>query len=253
MSDSLRAKTYAIFSRPANKKIISQLRDARDEVIEFPAVEAEKLALTPAEKSLLENVSDFEWIIFPDVHAVEFFLEALAEAGVELFELDLLRILAFGEAVADRLRFVQVHADVIPARLDAESVFKVFRDYLFDEEEFKNLRILLAKESTLPQRRQQQTALTEILRRSETNVTELNVYRLKMENAAGLAKLKALLKGGAIDEFVFTAPFEVSNLAAVSNEKLKDSLAGTSVSAIDETTFQTLREYGLRPLYFKKT
>lgn len=248
MSDFLQAKTYAIFSRPANRKIISQL--SRDEVIEFPAIEAEKLRLSPAEKSLLENVSDFEWLIFPDVYAVEFFLEALAETGVELFELDLLRILAFGESVADRLRFVQVHADVIPARVDEESVFRAFRDYLSGEEEFVNLRILLAKESTLPQQRQ--TALTETLRRCNAEVTELSVYRLKIENAAGRTKLKALLKGGAIDEFVFTAPAEVSNLAAVFNEKLKDLLAGTSVSATDETTFQTLREYDLRPLYFKK-
>lgn len=247
MSDSLPAKTYAIFSGASNRKIISELRAAPDELIEFPAVKAEKPDLSLAEKSLLENVSDFEWIIFTDVYAVEFFLEALAEAGVELFELDLLRILAFGEAVADRLRFVQIHADVIPARIDAESVFKALGDYLFDETEFKNLRVLLPKESSTAE-----TALTEMLRRRESKVAELNIYRLKPENADGLTKLKALLKGGAIDEFVFTSAADASNLAFVCGENLKDLLAGTSVSAADETTFQTLREYGLRPLYFKK-
>jgi uroporphyrinogen-III synthase len=247
MSDSLPAKTYAIFSGAANRKIISQLRAAPDELIEFPAVKAEKVELNPAEKSLLANVSDFEWIIFTDVYAVEFFLEALAEADIELFELDLLRILACGEAVADRLRFVQIHADVIPARIDAESVFKALGEYLFDEKEFKNLRVLLPQETSPAE-----TALTEMLRLHEAAVSELNIYRLKPENDGGLAKLKALLKGGAIDEFVFTSAADASNLAFVCGENLKDLLAGTSVSAIDETTFQTLREHGLRPLYFKK-
>lgn len=250
MSDFLQAKTYAIFSAPANKKIISELRAASHEVIEFPRVEAEKIELSSAEKFLLENVSDFEWIIFPDVYAVDFFLAALEEeAQVELFELDLLRILAFGEAVADRLRFVQIHADVIPARIEAENAFKALRDYLSDEEEFKNLRVLLPKKASTATT---ETSLTEMLRRSGAEVSELNIYRLKAENAAGLTKLKALLKGGAVDEFVFTAAADASDLAFISGEKLKDLLAGTSVSAIDETTFQTLREYELRPLYFKK-
>jgi uroporphyrinogen-III synthase len=246
MPDSLPVKTYAIFSSPANKKIIAQLRDARCEIIEFPFAVAEKIELNSAAKAFIENVPDFEWLIFPDVYAVEFFLEALAETRVEFFELDLLRILAFGEAVADRLRFVQVHADVIPARIDAESVFKAFRDYLFDEKQFKNLRVLLPKESA------SNPPLTEMLRRNESEVTELNIYRLKTENAAGLTRLKALLKGGAVDEFVFASPAEVSNLAVVCGESLTNLLAGTSVSAIDETTFQTLCEYELRPLYFKK-
>ncbi|MDQ3801990.1 MAG: uroporphyrinogen-III synthase [Acidobacteriota bacterium] len=246
MSDSLTSKTYAIFSRPANRKIVSGLRAAQNEVIEFPFAEAEKIELSPAEESLIERVAEFDWIIFPDVYAVEFFLEALDGVNQELFELDLLRILAVGEAVADRLRFVQVHADVIPARADAESVFSALRDYLYGEEEFKNLRFLLPKESS------SRTALTEMLRRNESEAAELNVYRLKTENAAGLTKLKALLKGGAVDEFVFTAPVEASGLTALFGEKLKELLAGTSVSATDETTFQTLREHELRPLYFKQ-
>ncbi|HEY0051164.1 MAG TPA: uroporphyrinogen-III synthase [Pyrinomonadaceae bacterium] len=246
MSDSLNAKTYAIFSKPSNRKIISLLREAQNEVIEFPLVEAEKIELNSTQEAFIKNIFEFEWIIFPDAPAVDFFLEALAQANLEFFELDSLRILAFGEAVADRLRFVQIHADVIPARIDAESVFAALRDYLFDEAEFKNLRVLLPKEAAFD------TALTGMLRRKESVVTELNIYRLKPENAAGLAKLKALLKGGAVDEFVFTSPPDVSNLAAVFGEKLKDLLNGTSVSATDETTFQTLREYELRPLYFKK-
>lgn len=246
MANALPAKTLALFSSPANKKIISRLRAAPREVIEFPFIEAEKVELNSTEVSFIKNVSRFDWIIFPDVYAVEFFLEALAETRLEFFELDSLRILVFGEAVADRLRFVQLHADVIPARLDTESVFAALRDYLLDENEFAGLRILLPKEAAF------ETELSVLLSDRQSEVTELAIYRLKIENAAGLTRLKTLLKGGAIDEFVFTSPADVSNLAALSRENLKDLLAGTSVSATDETTFQTLREFELRPLYFQK-
>jgi uroporphyrinogen-III synthase len=246
MANALTAKTLAIFSTPANKKIVSRLRAAPDEVIEFPFVEAEKIELNAAQESFITNVSGFDWIIFPDVYAVEFFLEAMEKANLEFFELDSLRILAGGEAVADRLRFVRIHADVIPARLDAESVFTALRDYLFDGNEFDGLRILMPREASF------ETELTGLLRARRAEVAELAIYRLKTENAAGLTRLKTLLKGGAVDEFIFTSPADVSNLAVIFREKLKDLLAGTSVSATDETTFQTLREYELRPLYFKK-
>lgn len=246
MTDSLPPKTLAIFSHPANRKIISELRDAHREVIEFPFIEAEKTALNAAQMSLVKSVSQFDWIIFPDVYAVEFFLEMLAEINLEFFELDSLRIAAFGEAVSDRLRFRQIHADVIPVKISTESVFAALRDYLFDEAEFENLRFLMPKEAAAGME------LSELLRRHKSEVAEVPIYRLKAGKFVGLPKLKALLKGGAVDEFIFTSPADVSNLETIFGEKLKDLLAGTSVSATDETTFQTLREYELRPLYFKK-
>jgi uroporphyrinogen-III synthase len=246
MSDSLSQKTLAVFSAPSNKKLISQIRFAGSQVIEFPSIEAQKIELSSAEKSLLSEISQFDWLIFSDVYSVEFFLKALEEIGFDFFALDSLRVLACGEAISDQLRFVQIHADVIPASIETEIVFAALRDYLFDDDEFKTLRFFLPKEASA------EIELTELLRRRNASVTELNIYRLEMEIAAGRAKLKALLKGGAIDEFVFTAPSNVSNLAYLFDERLKDLLAGTVVSATDESTFQTLREHELKPLYFKK-
>jgi uroporphyrinogen-III synthase len=243
MSDAVSERTLAIFAGPKNKKLIEQLRAGRSRLLEFPFIEAEPIETAGRAP---DDLSEFDWLIFPDVHAVEFFLQKLEEKRIDFFALDDLRVCAFGEAVSDRLRFVQLHADIIPARVDTDSVFSALRDYLFDEKEFEDLRILLPRENSA------RLELTQLLRQRKSIVTELPIYRLHKAGDSGLAKLKALLRGGAVDEFVFTSPAEISDLQNVLDEELANLLAGMSVSAVDEITFQTLHEYGLRPLYFKQ-
>lgn len=247
MSDELPERTLAIFAGQSNKKLIARLRAEGETIVEFPFVEAVAAEdVEAAIESALDDLSAFDWLIFPDLYAVEFFLQNLRAHQIDFFRLDDLRICAFGESVSDRLRFVQLHADVIPLRLDTTSVFAALRDYLSVESEFENLRILIAREATA------ELELSESLRRKKAAVTEISVYRMTTENVAGLTRLKALLKGGAVDEFIFTAPAEVFALKNIFRRDLKDLLNGVSVSAADETTFQTLREHNLRPLYRKK-
>jgi uroporphyrinogen-III synthase len=251
MSESHAERTAAIFASAQNKKLVARLRAERGvKLIEFPDVKAEPVEPeTAAGEEILANPTDFDWLIFPDPFAVEFFLELLNERGFDLFALDELRVCALGEAVADRLRFVQLHADIIPPRTDAENVFSALADYLSSAEEFRNLRFLLPAEISYF------SPLAEMIGAAGASVRHFPVYRLTVENeaSAGLSRLEALLAGGAIDEFVFSSAAEAFNLENLFRRDLKTLLADASVSvAADEIAFQTLRERGLRPLYLTK-
>jgi uroporphyrinogen-III synthase len=241
MSETLAPKTRALFANAANKKLCAEL-EAAGNVILLPEISAARTAAFDDET----NPLDFDWLIFSDTFAADFFLEKLGGEDFDFYELDAVRVCALGEAVSDRLRFVQVHADVIPPKLDAATVFGAISDYVSSEAAFEGLRFLLVREIS------QTNHLAETLRASGAVVSEYAPYEFQIAAAENLTRLKTLLKGGAADEFVFTSPFDATALQFLFGENLPDLLAETQISATDEITFQTLIEHGLRPLYFKK-
>ena len=228
-------KTYALFATPFNKKIIAELSSQNIETVIFPTITTSEIE---DEQSILQDLSKFDWLVFPDVYAVEYFVIALEKNGVDLFELDELRVLAFGEAVSDRLRFSQLHADIIPATIKTSDVLQSLKDYVF--EDFADLHFLVMKE---------QNSKLEIigeLYNLNSTVTELPIYSANIDDETQIPKLKALLKGGAIDEFIFSTHFDVLNLAQIFQaENLADTLEGVTLTATDNLTLQSLKEFRL--------
>lgn len=239
MSRFTAQETYALFDSPANKRLLAEITSTGAKTILFPALETEAVNMSETEK-LFGNLTSFDWLIFPDIYTVEFFLQKLEELSFDLFELDALRICAYGESVADRLRFVQLHADVIPNSIKTKDVWEALKNYLFDEIDFENLHFLILKK---------QAATIEILTELEKQnavVKELVIYQTTAEETPEIAKSKALLRGGAIDEFIFTSPFDVINLAHLfPNENLANVLADVKLFPSDNLTSQSLQELRL--------
>jgi uroporphyrinogen-III synthase len=221
-------KTYALFDSPFNQKRIAEIEQA----IIFPQITTLEIDY---DDSPLQNLAGFDWLIFPDVYAVEYFVGALEKLGVDLYELDALRVLAYGEAVADRLRFSQLHADVIPSSIKTSDVWQALEDYIF--EEFDQLSFLVLQE---------RTAKIEIVEKLP-RVTELPIYSAEIADETAIPKLKALLKGGAIDEFIFSSHYDVLNLAQIfQTENLAELLEGIELTATDNLTLQSLQEFRLK-------
>lgn len=239
MSNSIAGKTFALFPDFNNKKIVSELENAHLKVYKFPVIETEK-TLSDKSNEIITNLKRYDWIIFPDVLAVDFFLGILEENNIDFFDLDEIRVCAFGEAVSDRLRFVQLHADVIPNTLEPETVLAALKNYIAASE-FENLRFLLPKESSA------EIEIKKELAELNAEIDELPVYRIQIAERDELSKLKALLKGGAIDEFVFCSPTDFIALDYIfNNEPLERIFADVKVSAIDNSVFQTAREHNLK-------
>jgi uroporphyrinogen-III synthase len=227
MSGYDKEKTYALFDSPFNQKRIAEIEQA----IIFPQITTLEIDY---DDSPLQNLAGFDWLIFPDVYAVEYFVGALEKLGVDLYELDALRVLAYGEAVADRLRFSQLHADVIPSSIKTSDVWQALEDYIF--EEFDHLIFLVLQE---------RTAKIEIVEKLP-RVTELPIYSAEIADETQIPKLKALLKGGAIDEFIFSSHYDVLNLAQIfQTENLAELLEGIELTATDNLTLQSLQEFRL--------
>ena len=240
MPNSIADKTFALFAGSNNKKVVSELENAGAKIIKFPLLEAERVE--PNENSIeqLSNLVEFDWIIFPDVLAVDFFLQSLEENAIDFFELDEIRVCAFGEVVSDRLRFVQLHADVIPNTTKTEDVLSALKNYI-SAEDFKNLKFLLPKESSFKSETKKQ------LLEAGAEVSEMPIYQIKVSKENEISKLEALVRGGAIDEFIFSAPTDFIYLNYIfKGEPLARVFAGVEISASDGNIYQTVRENDLK-------
>lgn len=240
-------KTYALVSTALNKRISAKLQTAGANLILFPAANIEKVDLSEDENALLNESANFDWLIFHDVLAVDYFLLLLEENETDVFELDAARVCALGEAVADRLRFVQLHSDVIPNLIETDAIFTALSGYI-GADEIGGASFLSIKRQSAENKIER---IENRLRQAGATVRQLEIYRAEIVELSANARLKALLKGGAIDEFVFSAPEDLIALEAVfSGDALPPILLQIKISAVDNVIFQTLKEYGLKPRFF---
>ena len=245
MSNSAAGKTYAFFETPHNKKLGVQFVEKSAKFFQFPPLEIEKIALNVGEIALLKNIINFEWLIFTDVLAVDNFLIKLTENKIDFFELDAVRICAFGEMVADRLRFNQIHADVIPNKTNAQAVFSAISFYE-GKSNLENLKLLLLKEKSA------EFGVVNLFRERNAELIELPIYTAKISGKSKITKLKTLLKNGAIDEFIFSAPEDLIALRHYfrDEELLKTIFEEVKASAVDAIIFQNLKENEIKAHYF---
>lgn len=239
-------KTYAVLDSLRNKKLIDGLEKAGGKVVKIPPAKITKIEMSEFGVPL-EEIARFDWLIFADVYAAEFFLELLREQDFDLFELDDLRVCAFGEAVADCLRFARIHTDVIPVVNSTEKIVEAIENYIYDENALAGKRFLLLKEAS------EQFGLVGELEKRNAEVREAAIFRAEYPSPNELPKIKALVKGGAIDEIIFAAPEDFLHYRFLfRREPIAEILRGAKVSASDETTRQTLRENKVSAALFSR-
>ncbi len=239
MSDLNEQKTYGVFANPAARKIIAGLEAQNADIRLFPPIEFEKIILGESEIEVLQNLTEFDWLFFTDTPAVDYFLENLSENAIDSFELDALRICAVGETVADQLRFSSIHSDVVPTNFQTENILSAIENYV-GAGNFEKIRILFPKEISTVE------TITAMLGAKGVVVREMPVYAARFKNDLEIAKLKTLVRGGAIDEFVFTAPTDFIALKHyLKTADLAEIFAATRLSAADGLLMQAARENNL--------
>ena len=83
-----------------------------------------------------------------------------------------------------------------------------------------------------------------LLSERNVGVTEIGVYQSVFEDSSQIPKLKALIRGGSIDEFIFTAPEDVfSVLQIFKDENPGKVFEEIKITANDEITLQTFNEH----------
>lgn len=232
MSKSTNSYSYAVFE--SGRAISTALISSGKRVFTIPAPLIEPVHLTPADRAVIKNISEYAWIIFQDVLAVDYFVEALSDNDVDPFELDLVRVCAVGEIVSDRLRFSSLHSDVITRSAAGEDIVRAITEY----GEVSQVKIVIPVEAS------ENPGLVELLCSAGSEACEIPIYR--MRTTGETARIKALLTGGAIDEIIFSTAEDFLTLKYLLRPSdLTTVTKGIKISATDQSLIRHLKENGL--------
>jgi uroporphyrinogen-III synthase len=236
MTSTPERKTYGLIPTTRSARAAAKLKNDGGRVIEFPAMFA------PADvdqAGVLSGIDNFDWTVFPDTFSVVYFFEALLNLGRTPADMDFLQTCAVGEAAADRLRCFHVHTDLV-LQSPADTL-PALTDYLGGNG-LRGLKFLL------PQIRGAGSELAQALADAGAFADELPVYQRAAAAKGDLPKLRALLAGGAIDEFVFCSPGDVDNLLYISGTAdIHAVLSGMKVAAATDGAASLLAGLGLQP------
>ncbi len=228
----MQERVTALISKASNRSVVSALKDRGDQVLTLP----EPVGETRSGGNVSADIGSFEWILFGDIRAADGFVSRLEESEADLSGFDSVFVCSAGEAVADRLRFSEIHTDLIPLDVSSKGVLESIAKYCGGIETLGEMRFLLLFSGSghfLPAAE---------LTAAGARVVEERIWD-PMQLSTADSRSLALVKGGAFDRFVFVAAADVYDLAElIYPANLHETLEGSEVIAEDSQAWGALRE-----------
>ncbi len=207
-----------------------RLRELGAEVLEVPAVRIARLDLEPL-RAALEELSDYDWIVFTSRNGVSLFWEQLLVSGRDARALAGLKVAAVGSATAGTLLEHGVAVDVIPERFVAEGLLESLRD----RADVRGSRVLhVGAEGA-------RDVLRAGLEELGASVTLLSVYR-SVPQREGAGNLRAALEQSEVDLVTLTSASAVAGLVGAVGAGAARAAPAASIGPI---TSAAARDAGL--------
>lgn len=218
--------------------MVHSLQELGARVIELPAIEIKPRAdLTELDRAL-NNLDNYDWLIFTSVNSVGITWERWLATGHQTWPTDL-RLAAIGPATAGALADFDRPPDYQPARFVAEALAEGL-PHVDDR------RILL------PRAAGARPILPERLRARGARVDEIQIYD-SVPASASQETVDVL--GDGVDVFTFTSPSTISGAIQVASQAGLDLVqvaAGSIVACIGPVTAAAAEEAGLTPAVVAK-
>ncbi|MBI5846221.1 MAG: uroporphyrinogen-III C-methyltransferase [Deltaproteobacteria bacterium] len=221
-------------ARAQASDLVKRLEEMGARVLETPTIR-----VVPPENSApldeaIARITDFDWVSFTSVNAVEYFFDRLFKSGRDARALGGAKIAAIGPATAARLKNYGLVTDILPETYRAESVVDAFSAL-----DMKARRVLL------PRAAEARPVLPAELSRMGALVTEVAAYRTIAANE-GKKELLDELQSGSVDMVTFTSSSTVSNFASLFGPgEMAGLMKGVAVACIGPVTADTARSLGL--------
>lgn len=232
---SLFGKTIVVTRARAQASALTKELEANGaKVIEVPAIKIVPPAdFTPLDTAL-QNLTDYQWVVFTSVNGVSFFYERLFLGGLDARALQGKRIAAIGTETAAELARRGIKADVVPATYKAEDLAAAMAPLLAKGDKVLLARAKVARE-ILPETLRHLGAIVDVTPAYET-VTDV-VNREELVEA---------LRSHEVDLVTFTSSSTVTNLLAALGED-KALLASAKAAVIGPVTAATCEKHGITP------
>ena len=210
-------------------------------VISCPTIEIVEPESFAALDDAIENLFGYDWLIFTSVNGVDFFLRRLNTVGLDVSELDELKVCAIGAATAERLRAASIHVDIVPEEFKAEGVFAALERFVGGPEALHGQNFLI------PRAAQARDYLPRALEAAGARADVVPAYRTVAPQDTEKRRVETLLAGGAVDCITFTSSSTVRNFAELfDTTDLSRLLVDVKVACIGDITASTAAEYDLQ-------
>ena len=202
--------------------------------LEFPTIEVVPPASWEPLDKAIQNLSDYNWVIFTSVNGVKFFFQRLEEHDKDVRALYGLRIGAIGPKTAASLSQRGLRLDLVPSEYRAEAVIEEL-----GEEEMRGKRFLL------PRAAKAREILPEKIEEVGGQIDVVPTYETIRPRGKS-DEVRSLLKKNLISCITFTSSSTVENFAAMfPGDDLPALVDKAVVACIGPITAQTAREQGL--------
>jgi len=223
-------------SRQQASKLVDLLNAAGARCLEVPTLEIGPPDDFAPLDAALQNLDQYQWVIFTSANGVAAFMERLFSRGQDVRALGGAKLAAIGPATAESLRSYGLTADVVPHAFKAEVLLEALSPHVAPGARMLLARAQIARE-VLPQG----------LVKLGAQVTVAPVYKARRPQAIP-SEAEAALKEGQVDILTFASSGTVHNFAKLLGQDRFKALAGrTVVASIGPITSATLKEYGVTP------
>jgi len=222
-------------AREQASDLVKLLSDLGAECLECPTIKVVPPDDWKPLDNAVENLSDYNWIVFTSVNGVKFFFERLFAKGKDVRALGHLKTASIGPATAKKLFDFGLKSDIIPESYRAESVVEAFQ-----KEDIKGKKILL------PRAEEARPVLPVELKKMGATVDEITAYCTK-EVRDNADILTDQLREGDIDIITFTSSSTVKNFRAIlpqDDKELQNLMRDIMIAGIGPITADTAKELG---------
>lgn len=223
--------------KEASSEFSELLASCGAKTIEFPTIAIKPVRGTEEQKLSVENLENYDFLVFTSVNGVSNYFEVLASHGKDSRELKGKKIIAIGEKTAEQLLKYNLSADYMPAVYTAEGIISLAEKLNLNGKKILIPRALVARE-----------LLPETLRTMGAEVEVLCVYETLVPDYSKeeLGAIKAKLSEAEIDLVTFTSSSTTANFFSLLGEA-PELFSKTGFACIGPVTAATLLGYGFAP------
>ncbi len=220
-------------TRAQSSELVRLLERRGAGCVECPAIEVRPPDDLGPLDGAIDNLKNFDWIIFSSPNAVKYFLERVFHLGHDIRGLGNARLACVGSSTADCIQEYHLNVDLVPANFRAEGLV----------EEFGKLE-MKGKNVLIPRAKKAREVLPKGLEAMGANVTIATAYETVTPELR--RDVVEILQDEDVDVLTFTSSSTVKNFFHMVPEKLRDRiLSRAKIACIGPVTAKTARKQGL--------
>ncbi len=227
-------------NKNSEARLTKQLEEQGAEVLSFPTIEIAEIAKNPRLERALDDLADYNYLLFTSGNAVDIFFKQLFQRGHDVRALHNIKIAAIGKPGLERLQAFHLNADLLPPVSTSESLV----DKLIAAGLVSDKRILFPCSSL------SSPETAKRLRQSGAEIDEIPVYenRVAQIEPEYVEQIKNRIAEGRVDWISFTSSSTVTNFLEILGADFVTGHQGKfSIASIGPITNRTLEQHNLSP------